>query len=452
MLSDLGDYAGFPRVYHIAVEIISHTDGRVNLKSLIRFIKSYQTVTSLKIGELWAIPIMLRLALIENLRRISIQIAVDIESKNHANFWADELTETLEKEPKNLVLVIADMARAKPPMDSSFVAEFTRKLQEKGTAMALPLNWLEQQLADTGYNIAEMIHLENQKQAADQLSISNSINSLRFLNTNDWRDFVEETSLTESILKQDPVYSLMDFHTRDHYRHSVERIAKKSKLSELDIASKAVELSARDIPDDDRQNHIGFYLIDKGIRQLEKYARVKLSFAEKARKVFNTLPLAGYGGGIWILTALLSWSLVAKVQGEGMNKWMIVAVAVLCVLSVSQLAFSIINWVATLLARPCLLPKMDFSKGIPPEYKTMVVIPTIISSKQDVEELMEDMEVRFLANKNENLHFALLTDFKDATEEVLPEDEEIVNLAEENVIALNRKYGRVNSKDRKSVV
>ncbi len=409
-----GDYAGFPRVYHIAVEIISHTDGRVNLKSLIRFIKSYQTTTTLKIGELWAIPIMLRLALIENLRRISIQIAVDIESKNYANYWADELTETLEKEPKNLVLVIADMARANPPMDSSFIAEFTRQLQEKGTAMALPLNWLEQQLADTGYNIAEMVHMENQKQAADQLSISNSINSLRFLNTNDWREFVEETSLIENILKKDATYPLMDFSTRDHYRHSVERIAKKSYLSELEIAEKVVELSSRDIPDDERNNHIGYYLIDKGVRQVEKYAKVKLSFAEKARKVFNVLPLSGYGGAIWIITALLSWSLVTKLQHEGIPKWMLFTVAVFSVLSVSQLALSIINWFVTIFARPCLLPKMDFSKGIPSAYKTMVVIPTIISSNNDVDELMEDMEVRFLANRHDNLHFALLTDFKDA--------------------------------------
>ncbi len=440
-----GDYAGFPRVYQIAVEMISHTDGRVNLKSLVRFIKSYQSVISLKIGELWAVPIMLRLALIENLRRISIQIAVDIESKNHANFWTDELMETLEKDPKNLVLVIADMARANPPMDSSFIAEFTRKLQEKGTAMALPLNWLEQQLADTGYNIAEMVHLENQKQAADQLSISNSINSLRFLNTNDWRAFVEETSLIETILKQDPVYPLMDFYTRDNYRHSVERIAKKSVLSEPEIASKVIELSARNIPDDDRKNHVGYYLVDKGLKQVEKFARVKLSFAEKARKAFNVLPLSGYGGAIWILTLALSWWLMIKLHEEGVNKWMMIAVAVFCVISISQLALSIINWVATLLATPSLLPKMDFSKGIPEACKTMVVIPTMIGSEEDVHELVEDMEVRFLANRNEHLHFALLTDLTDAKEEILPEDEALVKLAVQKIEALNRKYGRIKN-------
>jgi cellobiose phosphorylase len=438
-----GDYAGFPRVYNIAVEIISHTDGRVNLKTLISFINAYQSVTTLKIGELWAIPIMLRLALIENLRRVAIQIAIDIESKNHANFWADELIETLEKDPKNLVLIIADMARAKPPMDSSFIAEFTRKLQEKGTVMALPINWLEQQLGDSGYNIAEMVHIENQRQAADQLSVSNSISSLRFLNTNDWREFVEETCLVDKILTQDAVYSLMDFHTRDHYRHSVERIAKRSKSSELEIAVKVIELSKKNSDGEERKKHVGYYLIDKGVKEIEQFASVKLSIAEKARKLFNMLPLSGYAGSILLLTALLSWALFNKVYAETNDKWIIVTVAALSMIAVSQLALSLVNWIATLLARPCLLPKMNFSKGIPDAYKTMVVIPTIIASSKDVEELIEDMEVRFLANRDANLHFALLTDFKDATEQTLPEDAVLIELAMESIIALNRKYDRL---------
>lgn len=437
-----GDYAGYPRVYNIAVEIISHTDGRVNLKNLESFINAYQSVNTLKIGELWAIPIMLRLALIENLRRIAIQIAIDIESKNHANYWADELMETLEKDPKNLVLVIADMAREQPPIDSSFVAEFTRRLQEKGTVMALPINWLEQQLGDTGYNTAEMVHIENQKQAADQLSISNSINSLRFLNTNDWREFVEATCLVEKILRQDDVYPLMDFHTRDHYRHAVERIAKKSKLSELEIAAKAIELSSRADSTSVKKNHIGYYLADRGLKDIEKIARVKLTFIEQSRKIFNKIPLVGYAGGILILTALLSWLLFDKVFDENPNKWILIAVTILSVIAVSQLALSLVNWLATLLARPCLLPKMDFSKGIPADSKTMVVIPTIIGSAAEVEELVEDLEVRFLANRQPNLHFALLTDFKDAKEKSLPDDAEIVLLVKEKVSALNRKYGR----------
>lgn len=438
-----GDYAGYPRVYHIAVEIISHTDGRVNLRNLTGFINAYQSINTLKIGELWAIPIMLRLALIENLRRIAIQIAVDIESKNHANFWADELMETLENDPKNLVLIIADMAREKPPIDSSFVAEFTRRLQEKGTVMALPINWLEQQLTDTGYNTAEMVHIENQKQAADQLSISNSINSIRFLNTNDWREFVEETSQVEKMLRQDLIYPLMDFHTRDHYRHAVERIAKKSKLTEIEIATKVLALAARNNLTDTTKNHIGYYLVDKGIREIEKTARVQLSFKEQCRNIFNRMPLTGYAGSILMLTAIIVWILSGKLFNEYGAIWLKITVTVLLAIGVSQLALSLVNWLVTIFSRPCLLPKMDFSKGIPAPYKTVVAIPTMLTSVADVEELVEDLEVRFLANRQPNLYFALLTDLKDATAETLDEDEKMVLLAKEKIEALNRKYQRV---------
>ena len=111
-----GPSAGLPRVYDIALETISHGDGRVDPESLSSFVTAYQTVTGLKLGELWAIPIMLRLALIENLRRVGARIAADRIDRNHADYWADRMTETAEKDPKSLMLVIADMARSSPPM------------------------------------------------------------------------------------------------------------------------------------------------------------------------------------------------------------------------------------------------------------------------------------------------------------------------------------------------
>src|SRR5882724_6247071 len=180
-----GPSAGLPRVYDIAVELISHSDGRVDLRSLSSFVTAYQEIENLKLGELWAIPIMLRLSLIENLRRLAAQIASDRINKNLADYWADQMTETAEKDPKSLILVIADMARYGPPMVGSFVAELTRRLVGKGSAFALPLSWIEQRLSEKGLTSNELVHLENQKQAADQVSISNSISSLRFLSTND---------------------------------------------------------------------------------------------------------------------------------------------------------------------------------------------------------------------------------------------------------------------------
>src|SRR5208337_2907364 len=115
--------AGLPRVYDIALETISHSDGRIDLQSLSRFVAAYQTVTVLTLGELWAIPIMLRLALIENIRRIAVRISTDRANRNLADSWATRMTAIAEKDPKSLFLEIADMVRSDPPMVGAFVAE-----------------------------------------------------------------------------------------------------------------------------------------------------------------------------------------------------------------------------------------------------------------------------------------------------------------------------------------
>ena len=151
---------------------------------------------------------MLRLALIENLRRIGTRIAADRTDRNLADYWADKMTEIAGKDPKSLILMIADMARSNPPMVSSFVAEFTRRLQGQSPALAMPLTWIEQQLAECSLTIEQLVQTENQQQAADQVSISNSIASLRFLGTMDWREFVETMSVVEQTLREDNGRSL----------------------------------------------------------------------------------------------------------------------------------------------------------------------------------------------------------------------------------------------------
>ncbi len=156
-----GPSRNLPRVYDIALETISHGDGRVDPESLRSFVAAYQTVTVLQLGELWAIPIMIRLALIENLRRVATRIAADTNDQNRADYWADRITETALRSPKNLILVIADMAHSKPPMVSSFVAEFARRLQGQGLALALPLTWIEQQLSESSLTIEQLVQSEN---------------------------------------------------------------------------------------------------------------------------------------------------------------------------------------------------------------------------------------------------------------------------------------------------
>lgn len=440
-----GPSAGLPRVYDIALETISHGDGRVDPESLSSFVAAYQTVTALRLGELWAIPIMLRLALIENLRRVGARIASDRTDRNRADYWADQMTEIAEKDPKSLILVIADMARSSPPMVSTFVAEFARRLQGQGPALALPLTWIEQRLSESGLTIEQLVQAENQKQAADQVSMSNSIGSLRFLGAMDWREFVETMSVVEQTLREDlgGVYGRMDFATRDRYRHVVERIAKSSRLSESEVARNAIQLAREGAGrkgSDDRAAHVGFYLIDKGLPQLERTAEVRLSPTVVLQRMSGQCPLLLYLGTITLMTAIVAGSLLAKAHASGAHDWLLALIGILSLVCASQLAVALVNWLATLLAMPHLLPRMDFSRGIPPESRTLVVIPTMLISPHNIEDLVEALEVRFLANRDEHLHFALLTDFRDAREETIPEDAPLLRLAQKRIEELNEKY------------
>ena len=438
-----GATAGRPRVYDIALEAVAHGDGRVDAESLGRFVAAYQTITPLKLGELWAIPIMLRLAVIENLRRVSVGVAAGLVERGLADSWADRMTDAVETDPESLILVVADMVRSEPPMSGAFVAELARRLQGRGPALASPLTWVEQRLAQSGQTIAGLVQSENQQQAADQLSISNSIGSLRVLGAMDWRDFVESLSLVEQTLRGDPggVYGRMDFATRDRYRHATEEIAKKSRLSEREVARKAVDFARTAAAGaGGRAAHVGYYLIDAGRLKLERAAEVRAGYAERLRRLARRVPLLLYLGAIALITALVAGMLLREALGAGWPAWALLPLGVLTLPVASQLGVALANWMATLLVTPRPLPRMDFSEGIPPQSRTLVVVPTMLSSAAGVESLLEALEVRFLANRDDSVLFGLLTDFLDAAEESLPTDGALVELARDGVEALNATY------------
>jgi len=440
-----GPSSGLPRVYDIALEAIAHGDGRIDPDILSRFVAAYQTDIPLKLGELWAIPIMLRLALIENLRRIAARITAGKIDQDLADVWANQMIEVAEKDPKSLILVISDMARSNPPMTTAFVSEFARRLQGQSSALGLPLTWIEQLLAESHLTIERLVQTENQQQAADQVSIGNSIGSLRFLGAMDWRDFVEAMSIVEQTLSEDldGAYASMDFATRDHYRHVVENIARSTRQSESDIARLAVQLaheSAADKGGNDRTAHVGFYLIDKGLPQLEKAAEARLSVLVALKRIICRFPLFFFLGAITVLTACFTGLLMLKGYDDGLRNWRLGLLAVLATLGTSQLAVALVNWLATLLTTPHTLPRMDFSDGIPAQAGTMVVVPTMLTSIQNIEDLTEALEVRFLANRDANLHFGLLTDFLDAHAETLPSDDSLLLLAKTRIDELNAKY------------
>jgi cellobiose phosphorylase len=439
-----GPSKGLPRVYGIALEIISHGDGRVELETLNRFIAAYQSIAPLTLGELWAIPIMLRLACIENLRRVISGLAEQREYRDMANSWADRMIETAEKDPASLILVVANMARSDPPMVGSFVAELTRRLQGHGPALALPLTWIEQRLSDSGLTTEQLVDSETKLQAADQASVSNSIGTLRFLSSTDWRKFVEENSVVESALDEDPsgVYNKMEFLTRDQYRHVIERIAKYTRLSEGEVARKAVEL-ARDAGQSvqgERANHVGYYLIGGGLPILEHAIDMRYRWLRAIQRLLSRQAIFFYLGGISAITFTLSAILLSRLATNEFSEWQLVPITFVFVLCTGQLAVAFVNWFATLMSTPEALPRLDFSEAIPSEFRTLVIVPTMLVSPGNIDSLIEALEVRFLANRISNLHFGLLTDFRDADEQTKPADESLLQLARDRIKELNEKY------------
>ncbi|MHB1099578.1 MAG: cyclic beta 1-2 glucan synthetase, partial [Burkholderiales bacterium] len=266
---DEGPYAGFPRVYHLALELISHMDGRVNSDNVTQFIAAYQSVEPLRLGELWAFPIMLQLALLENVRRVGLRIARRREERGVAITWADRMLATAEAEPKQLIHVLAEFANADVPLTAPFVEEFYARLQSQGPAMAFVQTWVEQKLLDQGTTASQLSEVAGRTAATNQISIANSIGSLRFIGAMDWKHFVESLSIVEQILREDPVqmHANQDFATRDQYRHAIEAIARNSSCSELAVAREAIvlaQMAAERLGIHERSAHVGYYLIDHG--------------------------------------------------------------------------------------------------------------------------------------------------------------------------------------------
>jgi cellobiose phosphorylase len=438
-----GPWTDYPRVYEIALKLVSHTDGRIDASHLTSFVGGYQEVVSLKLGELWAIPIMLRLALIENLRRVAVVSSEMRKDRDQAEDWAGRILEVAENNPSHLIIVVGEMAKSKASLNRAFVTEFLRCVQEKSSPVKLAVSWIEERVAEDGVTVGQLVQSESQHQAATQVSVGNSIGSLRFLDTMDWRDFVEGESVVEKTLRTDPAQTFpkMDFATRDFYRHTVERIARYSKKAELEVATLAIGLAQKNASHpDDRLAHVGFFLSGKGVPVLERAAGMRIPIRNILPRIARQFPLSFYLGGILAMTLAVTISLLQWAAAREIAGWQLGLLAFLTLLCASQLGVSLVNWLATIFVAPSSLPRMDFSKGVPSEHATLVVVPTMLASVRGVETLLESLEVRYLANGDGNIYFALLTDFRDATVERQPADGELLLRAGEGIQALNEKY------------
>jgi cyclic beta-1,2-glucan synthetase len=440
-----GAATGFPRVYDIALELIAHVDGRVDAENVSQFVTAYQSVTPLMLSELWAVPIMLRLGLIDNLRRVSEHIARRRHDRNLANVWASRLLAAVEEQPAAVLHVLAEMAQSDPPFSNQFVEEFCGRLQGQSPALATVQSWVQHHLAEQGLTREQLQRADNQIQAADQVSIGNSIGSLRFLSAMDWREFVEAMSIVEQTLRTDPagVYADMDFVTRDRYRHCVEAMARQSDATEDLVARAAIELATEAVHRDGtsaRSGHVGFYLIDKGRPQLESVIRVHGSLRRSLTRTVRRFPIFFYLSSLLVITAATASLVLQQAFPFGWQDGRFWALVMLVIIAASQMAVALVNLLINVMVGPLLLPRLDFSQGIPAEYRTMVVIPTLLTSPRAVTELLEGLEIRYLGNRDPNLFFALLTDFRDAPEQAQADDADLLRLVRDGVQSLNAQY------------
>ncbi len=439
---------GTHRVYDIVLKLISHSDARLDAENLAWFISEYQQVTSLKLGELWAIPIMLRLGLIENLRRIASKITARHVEYEKAVYWANRLMEQAETDRIKLVVKVAELAMSDVTLESAFVTEFTRRLQGQATEQTFTLAWLDQQLAQKNTSVRQLVQLENHAQAAEQLSISNCIASLRSLDAIDWRDFVESLSYVEKTLRNDPadVYKNSDFSTRDTYRHAIESVSRYSQSTEVEVAELAVKLAtdaAIDGIESARKGHVGYYLVGPGLKQLHQAVRARPGFLSNAGDLSRNHALFLYLFSVIALATIVTFFILTSPLGN-VSTWLATLLGIATLFLTIQIALDIVNRAAMHIVKPRRLPRMNFEHEIPSEFTTLVTVPTLLTNTQSVEELLEGLEVRFLANRQENIYFSLLTDFPDAPQGQMPGDAELLAQTVTGIESLNEKYGSTN--------
>ncbi|HKU74740.1 MAG TPA: hypothetical protein VJR02_12585, partial [Pyrinomonadaceae bacterium] len=438
-----GELEGYPRIYSVALALIAHTDSRLDTQTLQRFIASYQTVAPLSIGELWAVAITLRLALVENLRRLAITIARARAQRDEADKLADKLLEIASLQPTGVMSSLNERFGKREDLPHPFLVQLVQRLREQHPSVMPVMDWIEKLLVRQGTTVEQIIHLEHQRQAAAQVTVGNIITSMRLLSTLDWNDFFEKVSLIEPLLGKDPagVYLRMEFVSRDRYRHVIERISKRTRASELKIAQAAIDLAAQADETSRAQRHVGYYLIDDGLGQLESSFSYQPRPTERLRRFLLRHATGTYLGTLTLMTLLIMGLLLYVMYRHGVGWPFLIVTALLALIPASDLALTVLNWDLTHFFPPRLLPRMDTADGIPEDAATFVVVPTIFLHESQVHELVERLQVHYLANQDDHVYFALLSDFPDAASEETPTDSNLLAIAQSGIDALNRRHG-----------
>ncbi|MDP4177408.1 MAG: glucoamylase family protein [Bacillota bacterium] len=435
---------GYPRIYGIAVELVSHTDGRIDEDTIESFITAYQKNTVLTSGELWALPIMIRIALIQNISKVIEKIIYAEEEKQRGDNTANRMISSIQD--GNINAVITKFNEEKILFTSHFTERLLKVLRDNAIENTDIFKWIDEKLEAEQNNTEKMINSEHHKQAGFQLSMGNSITSIREIESLNWSDCFERLSYLEQILKTDPadIYYHMDFESRDYYRHKIEKLSKALDIAETFIAKKAIECAEESCSDEDSsyKKHVGYYLLDDGINEIKN----KLGYKNKGinaiknKIVKNKVSL--YIGTIITFTILIMAIIlgISMVNDKNIVWWKYALAALAIFIPSSEIVISTFNWSMNRLNKPCFIPKMEYKNAIPKDYSTMVIIPTLLGNVNKIHDLTNDMEVYYLANRETNIYFALLGDFKDSENENEDLDREIIKTALQDIENLNKKY------------
>jgi cyclic beta-1,2-glucan synthetase len=427
-----GDAARYPRVYAACVDYLRHTDARLDPESLAIYVDGYQTVSPLAMGELWAVPIMLRLGLLLVVSDAARTVTADT-GRERAERWSRELLAHPERAHAILERI------GKGDIDPAFLVHLW-KLAREHDGSSQTIDWIRARANELGAlpdELGRRIHLA---QAADQLSVANAITSMRTLNTYEWSKFFERSSVVERILTEDSggVFGATDPACRDRYRHSVEAVARRSRLDEPGVAKKALELARSHV--EGARSHVGYYLEQGGRRELELACGAKLKARERIARVFTRHPRTFYFSSSFGLTALVClvvWTVVRRVLPSPGDALVLTA---LLSFAASEVALSTVGAIVVGFLAPRLLSRFAFDDGVPEEHRTLVVVPVLFDSTATVERLVAELEVRALGNPDPNIHFALVSDYCDSEYEHESDDDAILEHAAVGIEKLNARH------------
>lgn len=435
-----GPFAGYPRVFGLAWAYVAHTDSLISGPVLARYVRAYQQVEPLMIGELWAVAITLRIVLVENMRRLALQIVEGHALRVQADAIVDAVL-TAGQTPDQSQLSVMQRVVAPyelAPLPQIVAAQIAKRLRGFDPLRTPLFGWLEDRLLRQGTTIDEVVTNAQTRLGASNVTMRNIVTSMRLVSEMDWADFFEEVSLVDGRLRDSPTYAAMDFATRNRYRTEIEILARGSDLTESAVTDACLAFASE--ASEDHTRDPGHWLIGEGRTALE----AKINFRPPLRMTFfrrvGRVGLVGYLAAIGA-TALAMIALALSLMGTaGAGGLMLVSLGLTALAVAADLAVAIVNTIVTRTVPPKPLPGLDLTKGIPGHLRTLVAVPVLLHNADDIEALTERLEVHHLSSTGGAVHYALLSDTTDSATAVVPQDDALIAQATAAIASLNARY------------